>query len=420
MLSFHFFNFLHLAFVGDPLTYAQFAAKAAASGVEASGAAVAGRAVVGALASQFAAVAGSFLLGFGIGQAILKNLAPSNLPPELIDGVEGGSPGNQYVLTIKSDILPFGPVTQENTITGSFGAIVFRYTSPTGGVFEILTSGGRVPIFSNNVEDVRQAPVVISARRLDGNPEAFKRVPQINPSKPTTVPVIVPDVIPISPTIPDLPVFPEVYPIEPLQPGKEPEKAYPPGITVKIPETGDQYIFTPDTVYHSKYTPAPKVGLNPYVPPSNPTGKKPAETECPCPDESEANKEVLCRVKTLQDKLLDDGFTTELSFVPASPSIAVTITAKPFNILKLNVTQTPANVKVQNYPLPAVDVFYYGWYALLVDGEPFERMPLFATQMTVPIPVGVNGFMVACNTGTLCSAAYGKQTKKPYVDTCAT
>jgi hypothetical protein len=334
--------------------------------------------------------------------------------------LEGGTGSNQYVLTIKSDISPFGSVTSEKTITGSWGAIVFRYTQPESGVFDLLTSLGRVPVFACNAEDVRQAPIVISARRVDGTPEAFKRKPQINPGQPKTLPRVVPDVVPISPTVPDLPVFPEVYPIVPFIPGSLPEKAYPPGVTVKIPETGDQYVFTPDVVYHSKYTPEPKVGLNPYVPPANPTNQTPAQTECPCPDESMANKEVICRIKTLQDKLLDDGFTTELFFVPAAQSVAVTVTGKPFNVLQLNVTQAPANIRVQSYPVPAVDVYYYGWYALLVDGQPFERMPLFATQMTIPIPEKVNGYMIGCNDGVLCSSAYGKQAKKPYVDTCAT
>lgn len=417
---FSYLSFLSqiLAYVGDPLSYAQFAAKAAGAGVDAAAAAVAGRAVVGALAANFAAIVGTFLLGYGIGQAILGNLSPGTLIPELQDGLEGGDAGVAYEVFYSYEARGLPVFNRSSIFVGPIGPVIYQTADGIGYNYYLLTGAGRSGILNINKEDVVQAPFVTGARKVNGEPANLRRVPQIPQKAPISVPFRVPDTIPISPTIPDLPVFPEVYPITPFTPDAPPEKAYPPGVTVKIPETGDQYIFTPNGVFQSKYTPEPKVGFNPYVPPYNPTNQKPAETECPCPEESKSQKELLCRVKALQNEILDDGYTTALTFVAAAQSVKVGPIDGVFNKLLLNVTQVPANVKIQSYPLPATDVGYYGWYCLLCDGQPYERMPLFALEMTVPIPEKVNGYMIGCNDGVLCSSAYGKETKRPYIDGC--
>lgn len=407
-----------LGLVGTPLSYPAFNALRAAPTVGGKLAAAAASAASSSILASGAALLGAGLAGYAVGEAILAGLEDPNLLPDMEPGIAGGQPGNQYVLTIKSDIAPFGSVTQENTITGAFGAIVFRYTSATSGVFELITSNGRVPIFSNNAEDVRQAPVVISARRLDGTPEAFRTVPKFPAKQPQQLPIIKPITIPF-PGIPaPVPFTPEIYPSPDTDPDQKPGKLFVPGITVKIPETGDEYRFAPDGVTVTRTTPITPFPLdNPVRAPLTP-GKAVGEAPCPCPEGEDKTEEVICRIKTLQDEILDDGYNFTTVIIPVGVGGSVTGVTTEITQANVFLTQQPLNGKKQFYDAIDSDVVYGGWFSWTKEGRAGERIVLNFENNSFYPPEGADGFKYACNKGYQASGSYVKRDKRPYIDLC--
>jgi len=399
-------------------TYPEFQAYRAAPTIGGAVANSAAKAAASTILGNGAILLGGFIAGYAVGEGILRGLQDPNLLPPMDEGIVGGRAGNQYVLTIKSDIAPFGSVTQENTITGAWGAIYFRYTQPESGVFDLITSNGTIPIFSCNVEDVRQAPVIIAARRLDGTPEAFRKTPLFPAKRPVQPPVVVPDVIPVPGRTDPFPLTPTVYPSPETDPDQEPNKLFPPGVTVKIPETGDQYTFTPNGVSYSRSTPTSPFPLEQPQKQPIPPDKKVATQPCPCPEKDVDLEEVLCRLKALQDEILDDGFNKTVTSTAIAVSGRVEQTSLIFDSAEINVTQFPGSTRTQPSDFPAPDVLYIGWFSWLSNGSPGERLPLHYQASSFIAPPGATGFIYQLNKACLGFGRYVTVVKKPYIDRC--
>jgi len=151
--------------------------------------------------------------------------------------------------------------------------------------------------------------------------------------------------------------------------------------------------------------------------PKPPGGNKVAAPPC-CKPESAPDTELLCRVKTLQAKILDDGFNFTSRTTPVGQSGFFDEPGTIFERVEIDLTSFPVNVRVQPSTFPVPDVYFVGWFSWLADGDPGERIPLSFRGSGFTPPVGVTGFMYQLNFSCEGFATYVTRVKRPYVDNC--
>lgn len=413
-----------LALVNPPsrLTYEAFKALKAAGGALGALFAGAESAAVAGLIGSTAAAVGAGVAGFMIGEAILKGLEVPLPMPEPGEYYEFNTPGQfaevQYNTFIEG-------VQQNFEIWGSIGE------TPSRGLFNRKENGNWIFYFLDKNENrrilfststtVTSAEVEILNFRLAGTNTPIaptKKLPSYAPNKSNPI-VPVPTTLPI-PGFPGFPITPRVVPNPGNDDGEENESR-PPGVVVQVPETGQQFLFDPSGVQITNYN-APN--RDPYrVPPAIlPPGGIAATPPCcevdPPEPPTEKLDEIICRVKTLQDEILDDGFQNVVGSVANSKSGFYENLDGDFFKVQINVTQKPLNARVQPSDAPASDVLYVGWFSWVQNGFPNERQYIHFQNQTYLAPPNVTGFMYQVYAGCLANAQWTRRVKKEYIDNC--
>jgi hypothetical protein len=227
-----------------------------------------------------------------------------------------------------------------------------------------------------------------------------------------------PGLVPISPEIPDFPITPTVIPNPDNEPDEDDDKQKTPGVIVQVPETGQQIVFTPTGVQISRYrSPATEPYEVPKILPP-PGSAPPALQDCPCPEPEDKSEEIICRIKTLQKELLDDGFTLDLRTQGPSQCLSANGFNKEFRFLEVTATVVPGNAKRISYPAPGVDSVFIGNIQFEVKGALTEPIPIRTTSQIAVAPLESTGYVVSGAFGFEVRAAAYLYTKKDYVDTC--
>lgn len=413
----------YLGLVGMPMntvTYPVYQGLKALS--PALGAALAGAevAAIASLAAQGAAVVGAGALGWMIGTAIREQLLPGEPPLALSTWVSGGVPGEQVNVEFTFYNPPNAPISTNVILTAPFAGVLRRTIGPDFDQFYLRQTAppAFIEMVSFSPSLSANARVEITAlKKLDGTPaENLRKVPVL-PQKPF-VPQRYPVVIPATPQYPAIPITPTVVPT----PGNDPDednKAREPGITVKIPELGLQIQYTPTGVRIGRYTDPetrafdpPKIGLPPGYPGV-------AEDPCPCPEDgNNKDEEILCRIKTLQKVLLDDGYITTTNLAGPSSYLSVDGLPDEFYRLEIGVTQKPLNVKTQSYSVADATVEWVGWLSWQFGGRKSDRIFLQFAQMGFSPPPECTGYTIAFNNGCAGNALALTRKKKDYIDLC--
>lgn len=405
-----------------PMTYAAFKALAASGGAIGATYGAAQAAAIGAIATGAAAALGAGIGGFLLGEAILKGLEQPPILPDMGEYYEVGQP---------QQLVRF---TFDYTVDGNpvFTGLYSQYlVAPVKGIFFAVENGSSVwYVFDGNgqKQNIASSTNKASGTQLKilsfelGNGATVaptKRLPSYvpkNPDRPTPsapVPVTIPGV-------PSFPITPIVVPNPGNDDGEDGEER-PPGLIVQIPQTGQQFTFTPDGVREGRYN-APN--REPFRVPTLvlPPGGKAATPRC-CDDGSSEPPEVdlseiICRLKTLQEEILNDGFNRINGQTAIAPSGFYEELDGDFFKVRVTVTQRPSNLRIQYSTAPATDVWFVGWFAWLENGFPSERLPLHFKDQVFLAPHGVTGFMYQVNQGCLATGQWQRRVKKPYVDNC--
>lgn len=413
-----------LALTGAPslLTWEAYKATKAAGGALGALLGAAEATALAAIALKTAAVLGAGAGGFMIGQAILAQLAPESTMPDMGEYYEVGT--TQQQVRFKFDYTVDGnPV-----FTGQYSQFLI---APVKGIFFKVVDGGSLWfVFDGNGD---QQNITFTSNKAEGTQLRIiefelangtkvpptKRLPSYVPTRPDSPTFAPPATIPI-PGVPDFPITPIAVPDtgndEPAEGGERN-----PGVVVQVPQTGTQVRFTPGGVQITNYN-APN--REPFrVPPINlPPGGKASTPEC-CPKESpdpeEPNlDEIICRLKALQDEILDDGWDGVSGQTPIAQSGFYEELDGGFFRVQMNLVDRPKNAKIQPSTDPVPDVIYCGWFSWVVNGFPTERLPLHFDDQNFLAPPDVTGFMYqyyAAHTGW---AQWTRRTKREYVDFC--
>ncbi len=414
-----------LAFVGPApavMSYPVFNALAASGTAAGAIAASAQAAALAALAGATAAAVGAGVGGFFLGQAILQGLEQPPILPDMGAYYEAGNPGTS--VRIKYNYSIDGEPVFTNAISQEILA-------PAKGMFHIVENNATKWFL---LDRNNERAIIVSSQNttsgtkfelleflFQGQPIApTKRLPSFTPTRPDRPVVPAPTVIPL-PGFGDFPITPIVIPNPGNEPGEDNEER-PPGLIVQIPQTGQQIEFRPDGVRIGNYS---NPSSRPFVVPvpTYPTRGGTVATPpcCPTsdpPDYEPDFSEILCRIRTLQEKILDDGTDNLSGTTAAAQSGFYEELAKDFYKVQIDVTQAPSNLRIQPSTAPALDVWFVGWFAWVENGFPGERKPLHFQNQTFLAPPNVSGFMYQVNFGCLARANWQRRVKRPYVDEC--
>lgn len=149
----------------------------------------------------------------------------------------------------------------------------------------------------------------------------------------------------------------------------------------------------------------------PALPPSQPNSPL---AKC----EPYNDTKLVCRIKKLQEELLNDGY----DFINGSTAIAQSgtfseVTGRFFRATVL-VTQKPANLRIQSSTAPAKDVWYVGWFSWLEGTRPIERQYIHFQEQTYIAPERATGFVYQLYAGCLGTTAWTRRIPKAFVDRC--
>jgi hypothetical protein len=413
---------MFLGLVGVPTSRLSWEAFRAARAIgSATGAlfTAAGNAAAAGIVGQAAAVAGAGAFGWFLGQKVLESLEVDPLPEIPLTLNYRVPDGSGRVKVRAFSKTKTGPrIDFENDVDAPIVAPIIQPNGAGQVKFGILTGnppsflqygGGGADLFETYLE-------VVSITKLDGSPVPnLRQIPgpkPIIPAEPVKVPVLIP--------VPGLPSFP-IVPVVVPNPANEPDvddETREPGVIVQVPEYGIQFNFGLDGVRIDKYrSPNTEPFEVPKIPtpPSTPT---PAQDPCPCPEGENKDEEIICRIKTLQKEILDDGFTLDLRTQGPAQCLSASGFDKEFRFLETSATQVPGNAKRISYPAPGVDTVFIGNIQFVVKGALTEPVPIRTTNQIVIAPVESTGYVVSGATGFRITAAAYLYTKKDYVDTC--
>lgn len=413
-----------LALVGAPsaFTWEAYKATKALGGALGAVLGAADAAAVAGIVGSAAAVVGAGLGGFLIGQAILNQLQPETSMPDMGEYYEVGA--QTGLVRIRYEYKVNGQVIFDNALSQFL-------ISPVKGMFYDATNnastwyvrdgqGNRQNIISTAGQTSGTEFRVIQFELSSGTPVTpTKRLPSYVPTRPGT-----PTPQPPTPiTVPGIPTVP-VNPIAVPNPGNdEPEEGAErqPGVVVQVPEAGLQIRYTPAGVFLTNYN-APNKEPFRVPPPIIPPGGKAATPEC-CPQEPPEPpevdlEEIICRLKALQDKVLDDGTDRVSGQTVAARSGFYEALDGDFFKVKMQMTKRPSNAKIQPSNAPAMDVYYCGWFSWVENGFPCERQYIHFDNQSYIAPPGVTGFMYQYYEGFEGTGQWQRRIKREYVDFC--
>lgn len=412
-----------LGLVGAPvqtLSYPAYQAlKAAAPALGAALSAAEGAAVA-SLAAQGAAVLGAGALGWMAGRAIANQLGLEDAAPELVPYLKGGNPGQRVRINflVKQKFNP--TLSSSIDVTAPFAGVLRQQLTANDDIYYFLSAAAPAVVamvqFSRGTGNEPTVEIT-NFVSLDGQPvTGLKPVPVPRPREPF-VPLRYPATVPAFPGTPAFPITPTVVPT----PGNDPDednKFIEPAITVQIPEIGAQIQFTPTGVRLGGYRNPETIPFTPpkaFIPPGTPP---PASDPCPCPEEGGKADEIICRVKTLQTEILDDGYNFTTVIIPAGVGASVTGITTEITQANVFLTQQPLNGKKQSYDAIDSEVVYGGWFSWTKEGRAGERIILNFEENSFYPPPGADGFKYACNDAYEASGSYVKRDKRPYIDLC--
>jgi hypothetical protein len=401
------------------LSYEAFKA-ASATGTAFGGLLTAARAAaIAAIVTDGALVAGAGLAGFAIGNEILRRLEYTG-PEPTVRQLYKAPPGSGRIRVFAVAKFKNQPEQQFENVFDS--PIVGPVSFDNGGILQMGVLVGPSSTFVQYTgagRDLYDQPLTITGVTAEnGSPVPnLLRMPTFAPTFPTAVPTL-PTTIPIAPGEPDFPITPTVVPNPANDPSTEDEKAKTPGVIVQVPEAGQQVVFTPTGVQIQNYS-APNT--RPYEfpkfpPPPNPP--KVAQQECPCPEGENKSAEIICRIKTLQKELLDDGFTQTVRSQGPAQCVSDTGFDKEFRFIEVTATQVPANAKQIPYPSPGISTVFVGNIQFEIKGGYTDPIPVRSTHQVTPAPAESTGYVVSSAFGFEVRANAYLYVKKDYVDNC--
>jgi len=379
-------------------------------------------AAVAGIAATTAAAVGAGVGGFLLGQAILKSLDLPPLMPDMGEYYEAGVFGG--TLRVKFKYIQDGVVVFDNAISQIIftpaKGIFYDGRPNTAGFFMLDRNNDRQFIISTTNPVPNSQFIVLDLLTVAGEPiTPTKRLPSYAPTKPGS-PQIAPPVPITLPGIPAFPISPRVVPNPANDPDLDDSKQ-PPGLIVQIPETGQQIEYGLDGVRISNYTnpeQKDKKAPAPILPPGGKVATPPCCNEPePEPPDNRID-EVICRVKTLQDEILDDGFDFRVGQTTTAVSGFYEVFDEEFQLVKIQVVTIPSNLRIQSSTSPASNVWYVGWFSWVQNGFPGIRLPLHFQNSNFLAPPGVTGFMYQLNAGCTGFGQYRIQTKRPFIDLC--
>jgi hypothetical protein len=400
-------------------TYGAFKASADAGGFLGGVLSASRAAAIAAIVAEGALVAGAGLAGFAIGQQILRNLEYTGPDPTIRQFYKAPpGVGNLRVFAI-SKFVNQPEVNYENVFPSP---VVIPVSFETQGSVRqgalVGPNSTFVPYLQAGRDLIERGLEVISITAENGSPVPnLLKLPTYAPVFPVS-PFKLPTLVPIAPGIPDFPITPTVVPNPANEPDQEDDKAKTPGVIVQIPETGQQITFTPTGVSIQRYrSPATEPFENPKVPPP-PNTPKPAEQECPCPEGENKDEEIICRIKTLQKEILDDGFLESLQTFGGAQSFEVLNLGAGFYKVETNATVVPANAKRISYPAPGKDTVFVGNLQWIISGVVTEPVPIRGVRQIMLAPEGARGYVVSGAFGFQINSIAYSRTKKDFIDLC--
>lgn len=402
-----------------PISYPTFTQLATGAGFGASTLRAAATVAAEAIVAQGALLVGAGLGGFFIGQKILENLEYTGVQPTIRQLFKTPSNIGQIRVIAEAKLVN-GPLQTFDNVFNS--PIVI----PVSNVLDndIIQQGALVgtgAVFVGYLQAARsliEVPLtVVSINKVNGDPiEGLRPNPSYDPVAPKA-PTKRPILVPIAPGIPDFPITPEIVPYDPTLPRPQDENREP-GVVVKIPEVGLQITFSPTGVTVGKYS-APDTEPFEFPDSTNePPPKKVATPPCPCPEGESKDDEIICRIRTLQDEILDDGYTFTSTTTPSGQGASVTISEDELFTVGITITEFPRNERTQPSAPGTSTVFFIGWFAWMYNGFPGERVPISYLNTNWIAPPDANGYTYSLHSLCLSTSTYVTRRKKDYIDLC--
>lgn len=409
-----------LGLVGAPVVPMSYGAYRALTGAGTALAAVlqaAEAAAVAGIIGSTAAVLGAGATGWMIGDAIMKSLERPETLPSLDSYYEAGNSGDTVAL-IYSFYVNGNPVyvsVQSQALDAPVRGSFFRRSSTTSQFYVIDRYNLVQPIVGTNGTWENPRFVIENFVKLPGSSPIAptKKLPSTLPKNPN-LPAPVPATVPL-PGYPNFPITPYI-PINPDNDPDEPDKEVAPGVIVRIPELGIQLRYTPNSVSIGRYNSPETKPFEVPEPELQPPGNKVAAPPCPC--EQPDNTELLCRVKALEDGLLDGGYNESAVGFSNADSGTYDFSYNNVYAARLLVNPPTVNGRSQWGGANGVEINYCGWFAWRMGEYQLERIPLQYLKQEFLAPEGVTGFTYTCTHGAVATPTLIRRSKKPYVDAC--
>ena len=411
-----------LGFIGTPPTpipYSVFNQLATGTGFGASTLRAGAEAAKFAIPRAASWVVGAGTLGFFIGQKILENLEYTG--PDIPIRQQYRAPGGQGILRVNTRYQLVNGVPQFRSVEGESPAVAPVSQPVDGQVFRngVLFGAGEsfTPIITA-APDLFISPLeVISVEKVGGGTVNFQKSPV--PALPIVPyqPIRLPTTVPVQPGQPDFPITPTVIPAPENDPDED-NKNGEPGVIVQIPEVGIQLKFTPTGVSVGAYkAPGTSTSTQPKIPPP-PLTPPPARDVCPCPESEDKSAEIICRIKKLQEDLLDDGYEYTSRGQNVGPGANVDGLPDELYGVEVTVTDSVQPIKKERPSGTSDTVWYAGWFYFRRNGRNLSRTPISFAGNFFVAPEGADGYGVSIAYGgtAICSAI--TRVKKQYVDNC--
>lgn len=402
-----------------PITYDAFDALAARATAYGRSLAAARQAAQFALLRGAGVVVGGGLFGFAIGQAIMDKVSQETqeIPVRQLYKV----PGNQGNIRVLSTVTLQG-VGELNFDNVFPSPVVMPVALPaSGGTFRygaLVGPNATFVGFFQSAPDQQLSPFrVTSVNKENGDPANFQKVPA--PAFPIVPyePVKVPTTIPIIPGEPDFPITPTVYPAPENDPDKD-DKQGEPGVIVKIPELGTQIKFSPTTVTIGRYKDPETATTEEPVPKFPPGTLPPASNVCPCPEDEDSSKEIICRLKALEKGLLSDGYDYKTTVGASGQGGVVSGIADELVYVELQIQSFAPYERTQRSAPGTPTVYFIGWFSWLIGNFPSERTPISYLNHNFIAPPNATGYLYSLHDGANATSKYITRTAKDYTDLC--
>lgn len=372
-------------------------------------------ATVAALAEPLIII-GAGLLAAAAAEEILKKLSPQSVPPKLAPRLpSGGRVGGGSFARVKQNLNPYGPETNNYPFGGILIGIGVAATFNGAVSYYLDTTAGRVPISESLPANYVETPTIIEYHY---NVNAPINTPQIGQplSQPGNLVLPVPQPRTITrPGEEPIVITPRAVPSPRNFPGIKPFSPVSPGILVVVPEIGIAFNFNPTEVQIIYFNPSPSETENPapnaVVAPYNPI-----KDNCECPPVDTA--EILCRIKAIQDGVLDDGYiSTTHQGVTGEGEIVASLPDELYAV-SITISQFPSNLRHQEPGGNAPKVYFAGWFSWVVNGKPTERFQINYLNNGYAAPKAATGYSYTVYSGCVATAIAVTRKKKPYVNAC--